>query len=126
MLTKRNPDTVHAPRGYTHSVEAPAGVGWVLVSGQVGLRPDGALVEDPHGQIDQVWANLAAQMEAAGIARGNTVKLNVFLTRREDIGYYRETRDAFFNGSPPASTLLFVAGLADPAMTVEIEAICIK
>ena len=44
----------------------------------------------------------------------------------EDIGYYRESRGAFLGDSPPASTLLFVAGLADPAMVVEIEAICVK
>ena len=126
MLTKRNPGSVHAPRGYSHSAEAPAGAVWVHISGQVGVRPDGSIVEDAEGQIDQVWANLAAQMDAAGVARENTVKINVFLTRREDIGYYRESRGAFFGESPPASTLLFVAGLADPAMVVEIEAICVK
>ncbi len=126
MLTKRNPDTVHAPRGYSHSVEAPAGATWVHIAGQVGVRPDGSVVEDARGQIDQVWVNLGAQMEAAGLSRDNIVKTTVFLTRREDIDYYRESRGAFFGDSPPASTLLFVAGLADPAMVVEVEAICVK
>ncbi len=123
MLTRRSPDTVHTPRGYSHSVEA---AGWVHISGQIGVRPDGSLAPDARSQIDQVWANLAAQMDAAGVARENTVKLNVFLTQREDIHYYRETRNAFFGDAVPASTLLFVAGLADPAMVVEIEAICVK
>ncbi len=126
MLTRRNPDSVHAPRGYSHSVEAPAGATWVYISGQVGVRPDGSVVEDAHGQIDQVWVNLGAQLEAAGLTRENIVKINVFLTRREDIHYYRESRGAFLGDSPPASTLLFVAGLADPAMVVEIEAMCVK
>lgn len=126
MLTRRNPDSVHAPRGYSHSVEAPADATWVHISGQVGVRPDGSVVEDARGQIDRVWVNLGAQMEAAGVSRENIVKINVFLTRREDIDYYRESRGAFLGDSPPASTLLFVAGLADPAMVVEIEAICVK
>ena len=126
MLTRRNPDSVHAPRGYSHSVEAPAGATWVYISGQVGVRPDGSVVEDARGQIDQVWVNLGLQMEAAGLTRENIVKINVFLTRREDIGYYRESRAAFLGNGPPASTLLFVAGLADPAMVVEIEAMCVK
>lgn len=126
MLTRRNPDSVHAPRGYSHSVEAPAGAAWVYISGQVGIRPDGSLVEDARGQIDQVWVNLGAQLEAAGLTRENIVKVNVFLTRREDIHYYRESRGTFLGDNPPASTLLFVSGLADPAMVVEIEAMCIK
>ncbi len=126
MLTRRNPDAVHAPRGYSHSVEAPPGASWVYISGQVGVRPDGAVVEDARGQIDRVWVNLAAQLEAAGLSRENIVKINVFLTRREDIDYYRQSRAAFLGDNPPASTLLFVAGLADPAMVVEIEAMCVK
>ncbi len=126
MLTRRNPDSVHAPRGYSHSVEAPAGATWVYISGQVGVRPDGSVVEDARGQIDQVWVNLGAQLEAAGLSRENIVKINVFLTRREDIHYYRESRGAFLGDHPPASTLLFVSGLADPAMVVEIEAMCVK
>ena len=126
MLTRRNPDSVHAPHGYSHSVEAPAGATWVYISGQVGVRPDGSVVEDARGQIDQVWVNLGAQLEAAGLSRENIVKINVFLTRREDIHDYRESRGAFLGDNPPASTLLFVAGLADPAMVVEIEAMCVK
>lgn len=123
---RRNPASVAPPRGYAHSVEAPAGSVWVHISGQVGVTPDGAVVDDPRSQIDRVWTNLGAQMEEAGVTRSNTVKINVFLTRREDIEYYRETRNAFFGDTVPASTLLFVAGLADPRMTVEIEAVCVK
>ena len=125
-LIRRNAPSVAPPRGYSHSVEALAGSVQVHISGQVGVTPDGAVVDDPRGQIDRVWTNLGAQMEEAGVTRSNTVKINVFLTRREDIEYYRETRNAFFGDTVPASTLLFVAGLADPRMTVEIEAVCVK
>ena len=126
MLTRRNPETVAPPRRYTHSVEAPPGTGWVHISGQVGVRPDGQIAENPMAQIDQVWANLATQLEAAELNTDQVVKLTVFLTRREDIPYYRETRDRFFGDVVPASTLLLVSGLADPAMTVEIEAVCAR
>ena len=126
MLERRNPDTVHAPRGYSHSVAVPAGATWIHISGQIGLRSDGTMVEDAHGQIDQTWDNLAAQLDAAGATRDDIVKITVFLTRREDVDYYRATRQRFFGDSVPASTLLFVAGLADPALVVEIEAVCIR
>ena len=126
MLTRRNPETVAAPNGYAHSVEAPPNARWVHISGQVGVTVSGQIIADPQGQIDQVWANLGAQMETAGVSRSHTVKINIFLTRREDIPYYRESRKRFFGDVVPASTLLLVSGLADPAMSVEIEAICVK
>ncbi len=65
-------------------------------------------------------------MDATDVDRADTVKLTVFLTRREDIDYYQETRNEFSGDVLPASPLLFVASLADQAMLVEIEAICVK
>ena len=126
MLTRRNPEAVHTPRGYSHSVEAPAAAAWIHISGQVGVGPDGSLAADPRGQIDQAWSNLAAQLDAAGVSSDAIVKLTVFLTRREDLAYYRESRGRFLGDLAPASTLLFVAGLADPEMIVEIEAVCAR
>jgi len=52
----------------------------------------------------------------------NVVKVTTFLTNRDWLPAYRAARSAFFPTEPPASTLLFVAGLADPAFHFEIEA----
>jgi 2-iminobutanoate/2-iminopropanoate deaminase len=52
----------------------------------------------------------------------NIVKTTVFLTDRELLPSYRQARGAMFGDHVPASTLLFVAGLADPGWVVEIEA----
>jgi 2-iminobutanoate/2-iminopropanoate deaminase len=55
------------------------------------------------------------------------VKVTVFLTDSRFTGPYREVRDRFIKDMPyPASTLLIVAGLADPVMLVEIEAVAAK
>jgi len=52
----------------------------------------------------------------------NLVKITVFLTDPSLIGAYRSERDRFLGGAtPPASTLLIVAGLADPRYMVEVE-----
>ena len=53
---------------------------------------------------------------------GNIVKTRVFLTDRELLPVFRSARAAVFGEHAPASTLLFVAGLADPSFMVEIEA----
>jgi enamine deaminase RidA (YjgF/YER057c/UK114 family) len=55
-----------------------------------------------------------------GIA--DVVKSTVFLTDRALIPAYRAARDAVFADHAAASTLLVVAGLADPHWVVEIEA----
>jgi 2-iminobutanoate/2-iminopropanoate deaminase len=50
------------------------------------------------------------------------IKITAFLTDRELLGAYRQARGAVFPDNHPASTLLFVAGLADPAWMFEVEA----
>jgi len=46
----------------------------------------------------------------------------VFLTDRSLLASFRAARDSVYAGHAPCSTLLFVAGLADPRLMVEIEA----
>jgi 2-iminobutanoate/2-iminopropanoate deaminase len=53
----------------------------------------------------------------------DVVKVNVFLTRPEDVPLYRTVRDEALEGRRPASTLLVVAALASPRLRVEIELI---
>ena len=60
-------------------------------------------------------------------ALGDIVKVTTFLTDSRFIVPYRTVRDRFFAEPPyPASTLLIVAGLADPGMLVEIEAVAAR
>ena len=118
-----NPDGVHTPGSrYSHAalVEGPARR--LLVSGQVGLTPDGHLDHDAEAQIGQALANLGAILAAHGMGPRNVAKVTVFLVDRELVPLWREARDAFFDGHAPASTLLLVAGLANPRFLVEIEA----
>ncbi len=127
MLTRHNPTTVAPPFSrYSHGIEAPAGARWLHVSGQVGVGPDGRLADGPRGQIEQAFQNLMNVLKAAGMGPHDLVKVNVFLTRREDIGDYREVRDRAFQGAEPASTLLLVSGLARPEWVVEVEAVAAK
>jgi 2-iminobutanoate/2-iminopropanoate deaminase len=127
MLTKHNPKSVAPPLSrYTHGVEAPAGARWLYVSGQVGVGPDGKLAEDPRGQIENAFQNLMNVLAAAGMGPHDLVKVNVFLTRREDLQALREVRERHFQGAEPASTLLYISGLARPEFVVEVEAVAAK
>ena len=122
-ISLSNPDGVHTPGSrYSHAalVEGPARR--LLVSGQVGLTPDGHLDHDAETQFGQALANLGAILSAHGMGPRNVAKVTVFLTDRDLVPLWRELRDAFFDGHAPASTLLLVAGLANPRFLVEIEA----
>ena len=104
---------------------SPVVVGGDLVytAGQVAMDATGAIV--PGGiaeQTEQVLRNVAACLAAAGCGMVDVVKTTVFLTDRSLLASFRAARDAVYGGHAPCSTLLFVAGLADPRFVVEIEA----
>lgn len=122
VITAHNPSTVRAPNGYSHSIIVQGAERRVVISGQVGMAPDGEVPATGEGQIAQAFANLRAVLEANGLSRENVVKTTVFLTDRALLSAYRSARGAFFSEHAPASTLLFISGLADPRFMVEIEA----
>ena len=128
MPKRQNPATVHPPAGkYSHGVEPEAGARLLYVSGQVGVKPDGSTARDDAAQCEQAWANVASVLAAGGMSVADIVKLNAYITRADLIPVYRAARDrAVGNAPPPASTLVVVAALANPAWVVEIECVAAK
>jgi len=124
-IIRSNPPAVRQPTGYAHAIEIKAPDRWLVISGQVGLAPDGTLPETGGGQITQTLANLRAVLEANGMDASNIVKTTVFLTDRALLGAFRAARTSLLGDNTPASTLLFVSGLADPRFVVEIEALAV-
>lgn len=124
MLKTYNPQTVAPPFSrYSHGVEVSAGARWLYISGQVGVTPEGKVAEGAAAQIEQAWRNVLSVLEAAGMGPRDLVKVTTFLINRADLPTARTVRDRMLQGAAPASTLLFVAGLASPEWLVEIEAI---
>ncbi len=120
-----NPEGVHKPASpYSHAalVEGGGAGKRLVISGQIGVRPDGTVVEGGEAQVEQALANLGAVLRAHGMGPSDVVKVTVFLTDRDLIAAWRTKRAAFFAGHAPASTLLLVAGLASPQFLVEVEA----
>jgi 2-iminobutanoate/2-iminopropanoate deaminase len=122
-----NPKSVSLAGNYSLGAEVPQGARLFYVSGQVGVDPRGKLQAGIDKQVEQVWKNIAQVLKSAGMGFGDIVKVNVFLTDSRFIVPYRAVRDRFFPNPPyPASTLLIVAGLADPGMLVEVEVVAAK
>ena len=124
MLEHYKPKTVAPPFSrYSHGVEAPANARWLHVSGQVGVTPEGKVLDGAEAQIEQAWRNVLSVLEAAGMGPRDLVKVTTFLIDRADLPAARAIRERMLQGAEPASTLLFVAGLASPEWRIEIEAI---
>ena len=122
-LSFSNPAGVHAPGSrYSHAAVVEGPGRRLLISGQVGIAPDGTVAPSGRDQIAQALANLGAVLAAHGMGPANIAKMGVFLTDRALIAAWREERAKLLGPLAPASTLLIVAGLADPRFVFEVEA----
>lgn len=121
-----NPSSFPKPNGYTHVVEASGGR-TLYVSGQVSLDSAGKVVGvgDVGAQARQVFENLKAVLAAANASLENVVKITVFMTDLGGLSEFRKLRNEYFPKSPPASSLVKVAGLVVPELLIEIEAIAV-
>jgi 2-iminobutanoate/2-iminopropanoate deaminase len=118
-----NPDTVHAPlAAYSHQVVIPAFQRWLVVSGQVGMRVDGSMPEDPLEQFEVALDNINRNLEAASMGIRDVVKLSIYLVDHIDTTKRREAISKWLQEHKPCMTLVYVAALATPNIKVEIEA----
>ncbi|HXZ57277.1 MAG TPA: Rid family detoxifying hydrolase [Gaiellaceae bacterium] len=108
---------------YSQAIEAG---GLVFVSGQLALKPDhGEIVgETIQEQTEQVFANLAAILEAAGSGLERLVKTTVYLTDLGDFAGMNEVYATHVGERPPARATIEVSALPSGAK-VEIEAIAL-
>lgn len=123
MKESRNPQDVHAPLGsYSHQIEVKGNERLLVISGQVGMRKDGTVPEDPLEQIDVAFENIFRNLQAAGMDVKDLVKITYYLVGEIDTAKRREVVLSKLRGHQPCSTLLYVAGLASPVYKVEIDA----
>jgi 2-iminobutanoate/2-iminopropanoate deaminase len=119
----RNPQDVHRPVGsYSHQIEIRGNERLLVISGQVGMREDGTVPEDPFDQIDLAFENIFRNLRAANMDIEDIIKLTYYLVGEIDTAKRREIVLSKLQGHHPCSTLLYVAGLASPVFRVEIEA----
>lgn len=126
MIRHMNPAGLLTPRG-PYSQVVTAG-GFAYVSGQVGADADDVLVGPGAAeQCDQALRNIAVALEAVGMTMSQVVKVTVYVPFEEDLPDLVPHMDVVFprvfGDGLPASTLIIVDRLFDPALRIEIEAV---
>src|SRR5689334_4791036 len=122
MKEFRNPAGVHEPVGsYSHQIEIND-ERLLVISGQVGMREDGTIPDDPLEQMDLAFENIFRNLRAANMGVKDIIKLTYYLVGEIDTAKRREIVLSRLQGHQPCSTLLYVAALASPAFRVEIDA----
>ncbi|MDB5571353.1 MAG: RidA family protein [Hyphomicrobiales bacterium] len=117
-----NPKSVVQPSSnYAQGVLVAPGARRLILSGQVGVRPDGTLCEGLEAQTEQVFDNILALLKEAGMDVTNLVKIVTYCTRPQELAAVRRVRAHKLGNHTPASTFLIVPALANPDYLIEIE-----
>jgi 2-iminobutanoate/2-iminopropanoate deaminase len=120
ISTPRAPKPVAA---YSQAIEAN---GFIFCSGQVGLDPaTGKLAPDLIAQAEQVFANLAAVLAAAGSGFEQVVKVSIFLVDLSQFSAVNAIYERHMGAHRPARTTVGCGSLPMGAL-IEADVVAVK
>ena len=118
-----NPSRVSPPvGGYSLGLEVERASRLLFISGQIPETENGDVPTGFEAQCRQVWANIAAVLDEAGMNFGNLVKVTTFLADRELANENGRIRREILGDKRPALTVMVAQTLEAPWL-LEIEAI---
>src|SRR5258708_34373948 len=86
MHKSHNPPNVPKPGSYHHGVEVAPNARWLYISGQLGMTPDGKVLDGTAAQAEQAWMNIKNILAAAGVGGENLGKVTPFITQPAEFG----------------------------------------
>jgi enamine deaminase RidA (YjgF/YER057c/UK114 family) len=126
-IERNNPTDLSAPPTGVYSHLVAASGKQLFIAGQLPRDKAGNLVgpNDIAAQYRQAWANVLTALRAAGLGSEHLVKTTMFVVGESNLSGIRNVRQEFLLPDPPATTMVVVAGLAQPGALIEIEAIAV-
>ena len=126
-MRRINPAAIAGPFAtYAHGVEVESNARLLYGAGQAGVESDGTVPESIEEQAALTWSNIRAILAEADMGIEDIVQLNMLLIERADRDGAMAVRDAELGAHRPASTLMYISGLANPAWKIEIDFIAAK
>ena len=124
-----NPETLLAPKGFSHAVRPAAGR-TIYLGGQAGHRPDGTLAGPGLlEQLDRALANVVEALRGAGGRPGHLVSMQILVTDakayRSSLPQAGEVWRRHLGRHYPAVTLFEVGALFDPEAVVELLCVAV-
>lgn len=107
------------PHPFPHSLHNDE---WVLISGIVGITPEGEIPTDAEAQARLAVDNLEAALTRAGSGLHEIVYLKPYVADRAHVPAFNAVLAERLPDPKPASGALTVVGLVDARMLVELDA----
>ena len=124
-----NPDTLNKNPAFTNVIVVTGSVKTLYVGGQNAVDASGTIVGrgDFKAQTEQVLQNIQAALSAGGAKLEHVIKWNLYVVQGQPLqeGFEVFQRVWGRRPNPPAITMAFVAGLANPDFLVEMDAIAV-
>lgn len=123
-----NPPGLPGSRSFSQGVSVTGADRTIYVGGQNGIGPDGSVVSQQVGeQTGRALQNVELVLGESGASLGDVVFWTIQIVEGQPLRAAFEAFQEAWSGreDPPAVSVAFVSGLANPRFLVEITAVAV-
>lgn len=124
-----NPDELSKNPAFTSIIVATGQMKTLYIGGQDAVDASGTIIGkgDIKQQTEQVLNNLQAALKAGGAELEHLIKWNVYIVQGQPLQPAIEVFQRVWGHRPhpPAITVMYVSGLANPDFLVEMDALAL-
>ncbi len=124
-----NPDHLSKNPAFTNVIVVSGSVKTIYIGGQDSIDASGTIVGkgDIKQQTERVLNNLQVALQTSNAELEHIIKWNIYVVQGQPIQPAFEVFQRIWGRrpNPPAITVMFVSGLANPDFLVEMDAIAV-